>query len=327
MEVAKRVKRAYQKFPLMIAAAHWPKKVKVVEVSPRDGLQNEKQVVPTDTKVQLIDRLSNAGLQVVEATSFVSPKWVPQMADAPDVMKRITRLSSVSYPVLTPNLKGLESAIQAGAQEVSVFGAASESFTKKNINCTIDESLKRFEEVVKAALAANLKVRGYVSCVMGCPYEGEVDPLRVKEVARRLYDMGCYEISLGDTIGIGTMDKTVKMFDTVDVPVEKLAAHFHNTYDRAIENLVVALAKGVSVIDSSVAGIGGCPYAKGASGNVATEDVLYMLDLLGIEHGVDFKNLIDVGSYISKEISKDNLARVVLEDLDKTRERRKQLQL
>lgn len=326
MEVLKKVQKAYKKFPDLMAKANFPKHVKIVEVSPRDGLQNEKEIVPTATKINLINKLSATGLRVVEATSFVSPKWVPQMADATDVLEGIDRLDSVSYPVLTPNLKGLEAAMKAGATEVSVFGAASESFTKKNINCTIEESLDRFEQVVKVALESGLKVRGYVSCVMGCPYEGDIDPQAVNNVARRLFDMGCYEISLGDTIGIGTMEKTMAMLDAVDVPTEALAAHFHNTYDRAIENLVIALARGISVVDSSVAGIGGCPYAKGASGNVATEDVLYMLDLLNIEHGVDFKSLIDVGDYISGEISKDNLAKVLVEDIDKVTDRRKEIE-
>ena len=285
----------------------------------------KKQIVPTETKVQLIDKLAQTGLSVVEATSFVSPKWVPQMADAADVLKKINKIKGVSYPVLTPNMKGLESALKAGATEVSVFGAASESFTKKNINWTIEESLDRFEEVVKAALSSNLKVRGYVSCVMGCPYEGNIGPQKVKFVARRLFDMGWYEISLGDTIGVGTMEQTIQMFDAVDVPKDKLAAHFHNTYDRAIENLVVALAKGISVVDSSVAGIGGWPYAKGASGNVSTEDVLYLLELLEIKHDVNFKELINVGSYISKEISKENLSRVNIDDLLLIEERRKEL--
>jgi len=248
------------------------------------------------------------------------------MGDATKVMEGISRVDGVSYPVLTPNLKGLEAAMKAGAQEVSVFGAASESFTKKNINCTIDESLHRFEQVVTVALEAGLQVRGYVSCVMGCPYEGDVDPQKVAEVTRKLFDMGCYEISLGDTIGVGTMEKTAAMLEAIDVPVENLAAHFHNTYDRAIENLTVALAKGVTVVDSSVAGIGGCPYAKGASGNVATEDVLYMLDLLTIEHGIDFKSIIEVGEYISDEIHKDNLSKVVADDLDKIGQRRSGLQ-
>ncbi|CAI2375452.1 unnamed protein product [Moneuplotes crassus] len=322
MEVVKQVKRAYQKFPEILASAQFPKKVKIVEVSPRDGLQNEKGIVPTETKIDLINKLSQTGLRVVEATSFVSPKWVPQMGDAADVMTGITREEGVSYPVLTPNLRGLEGAMKAGALEVSVFGAASESFTKKNINCTIEESLDRFEDVMKLALESDLKVRGYVSCVMGCPYEGDIDPQTVAEVSRRLFDMGCYEISLGDTIGIGTMDKTIAMLEAVDVPVENLAAHFHNTYNRAIENLVIALAKGVSVIDSSVAGIGGCPYAKGASGNVATEDVLYMLELLGIEHDVDFPKLMEVGDFISTAIEKDNLSKVKLEDLELIEERR-----
>ena len=325
MEVLRKVKNAYKKFPEILAAANFPKKVKIVEVSPRDGLQNEKEIVPTKTKIELINRLSDTGLQVVEATSFVSPKWVPQMADAKDVMEGITKKPGVIYPVLTPNLKGLEAAMEAGAMDVSVFGAASEGFTKKNINCTIEESLEKFQMVVKVATTAGLTVRGYVSCVMGCPYEGEIDPQIVRLVSRAMFDMGCNEISLGDTIGIGTMEKTLALLEAVDVPVQSVAAHFHNTYDRAIENLVIALAKGVAVIDSSVAGIGGCPYAKGASGNVATEDVVYMLELLGIEHGVDFKALIDVGNYISGEIKKDNQSKVAVEDLDLIEERRKEL--
>jgi len=247
------------------------------------------------------------------------------MGDATEVMKGITRFENVSYPVLTPNLRGLESALAVEAKEVSVFGAASEEFTKKNINCSIEESLDRFEKVMEVALDSGLKVRGYVSCVMGCPYQGEVDPQIVADVSRRLFDMGCYEISLGDTIGIGTMDQTITMLDAIDIPTERIAAHFHNTYNRAIENLVIALSKGVSVIDSSVAGIGGCPYAKGASGNISTEDVIYMLELLGIEHDVDFKNLIEVGDYISEEINKDNRSKVILEDLELIEERRNEL--
>jgi isopropylmalate/homocitrate/citramalate synthase len=221
------------------------------------------------------------------------------MEDNSEVFKAITQIEGVSYPVLTPNMKGLEGALEVGAKVIAVFAAASESFTKKNINCTIDESLERFQPVLETALERGLKVRGYVSCVMGCPYEGEISPDVVNKVANALFDMGCYEISLGDTIGIGTMNQTDLLFDTVTLPREVLAAHFHNTYDRAIENLVIALYHGITVMDSSVAGIGGCPYAKGASGNVATEDVIYLLDLLGIEHGVDLSKLIKVGDFIS----------------------------
>lgn len=298
MQISKSVIRAVNQYPLL---ASMPQKVKIVEVSPRDGLQNEKSVVPTETKVELINRLSNTGLQTVEVTSFVSPKWVPQMGDNAEVFTKIDKLEGVNYPVLTPNVKGLEGAMKVGVKEIAVFAAASESFTKKNINCTISESLERFEPVVKTALENDIKVRGYVSCVMGCPYEGEISPDKVVEVAKALFDMGCYEISLGDTIGIGTMEKTQAMCDAVlkEIDAQYLAAHFHNTYNRAIENLVVALGNGISVVDTSVAGIGGCPYAKGASGNVATEDVIYMLELLGIEHGVDIPKLVDAGDYIS----------------------------
>ncbi len=283
-----------------------PKYVKIVEVGPRDGLQNEKSPVPTDTKVELINRLADAGLPVVEATSFVSPKWVPQMADASDVMQRITRKPNVSYPVLTPNLKGFETAIAVGAQEVAIFGAASESFSQRNINCSIAESLERFAPVMDAAKAANVRVRGYVSCVLGCPYEGEISIDAVTHVADTLFQMGCYEISLGDTIGVGTPTKAQRLIDAVSrrVPVEKLAAHFHDTYGQALANLHAVVSQGISVVDSSVAGLGGCPYAAGASGNVATEDVVYMLHGMGIQTGIDLDKLIDTGAFISSVLGR-----------------------
>ena len=292
-----------------------PKRVKIVEVGPRDGLQNEKTMVSTDIKVELIHRLCDAGLSVIEATAFVSPKWVPQMADASDVMARISRKPGVTYPVLAPNLKGLEAAIEVGATEVAVFGAASESFSQKNINCSIAASLDRFRPVVAAANDANIAVRGYVSCVLGCPYEGEISPQKVADVAKALFDMGAYEISLGDTIGTGTPGKAQAMIDAVanHVAIEKLAAHFHDTYGQALANLLAVLQMGIATIDSSVAGLGGCPYAKGASGNVATEDVVYMLNGLGIDTGIDLEKLAETGSWITGKIgrqsgSKANLA-------------------
>ncbi|KAM9786558.1 hydroxymethylglutaryl-CoA lyase, mitochondrial [Syngnathus typhle] len=289
-----------------------PDKVKIVEVGPRDGLQNEKTIVPTETKIHLIDMLSESGLSVVEATSFVSPKWVPQMADQVEVMKGICRKPGVSYPVLTPNLKGFQAAVKAGASEVAIFGAASEMFSKKNINCSVDESLRRFDEVVKAAKEAGVPVRGYVSCVLGCPYEGKVPPEKVARVAKRLYSMGCYEISLGDTIGVGTPGSMREMLAAVsrDVPVKALAVHCHDTYGQALANILVALQMGVSVVDSSVSGLGGCPYAHGASGNVATEDVVYMLHGLGIQTGVDLAKLMDAGAFICRSLNKKTSSKV-----------------
>jgi hydroxymethylglutaryl-CoA lyase len=280
---------------------HFPRYVKMVEVGPRDGLQNEATFVPTAIKIELINRLSDTGLSVIEVTSFVSPKWVPQMADNDEVMTGITRKPGVSYPVLTPNLKGFEDALAADAEEVAVFAAASESFSQKNINCSIAQSLKRFEPVMEAAKQHGIRVRGYVSCALGCPYEGEIKPQAVADVADKLYVMGCYEISLGDTIGVGTPGKACTMIETVaaKVPIEKLAAHFHDTYGQALANLYAVLQLGIAVIDSSVAGLGGCPYAKGASGNVASEDVLYMLNGLGIETGVELDKLIAAGHFIA----------------------------
>jgi hydroxymethylglutaryl-CoA lyase len=289
-----------------------PDRVKIVEVGPRDGLQNEPGSVPTATKVTLIDRLAATGLRVVEATAFVSPKWVPQMADAAAVMAAITRRPGVSYPVLVPNLRGFQRAQAAGAEEISVFGAASETFSQKNINCSVAESLARFQPVVEAAAGAGIRVRGYVSCVLGCPYEGDVPVEAVARVARALHEMGCYEISLGDTIGVGTPRKAQAMVDAVaeHVPRERLAAHFHDTYGQALANLLAVMQRGVSVVDSAVAGLGGCPYAKGATGNVATEDVLYMLDGLGIETGVDLDALVEVALYISKALGQGPTSKV-----------------
>ena len=292
-----------------------PKSVRIVEVGPRDGLQNEPgDIIPTAVKVELINRLVDAGLSYVESASFVSPKWVPQMGDATDVMQTVERKTGVTYAALTPNLKGLEGAIAAGADEVAVFGASSESFTQKNINCSIKESLERFVPVIERAREANIRVRGYVSTVMGCPYEGDIAPAQVASVCRDLYDMGCYEISLGDTIGVGTPIKAKTMLEAVaaEIPVEKLAAHFHDTYGQALANLYAVIEEGVAVVDTSVAGLGGCPYAKGASGNVATEDVLYMLNGLGIQTGVDLNKLVQTSHWITTQLGRSNGSKVAL---------------
>jgi isopropylmalate/homocitrate/citramalate synthase len=289
-----------------------PQRVRLVEVGPRDGLQNEKAIVPTDVKVGLIDRLSDAGLPAIEATSFVSPKWVPQMADNADVMARIRRKPGVRYPVLTPNLKGLEGALAAGCDEVAVFVAASESFSRKNINCSIAESLERARPIVDAARLRNVRVRGYVSCVLGCPYEGDIAPEQVRAVAAALDAMGCYEVSLGDTIGTGTAGRTRALIAMVAaaVPVERLAGHFHDTYGQALANVYAALESGIATFDSSVSGLGGCPYARGATGNVATEDVLYLLEGLGIETGVDMTALRQAGHYICAFLGREPVSRV-----------------
>ena len=288
------------------------KKVRLVEVGPRDGLQNEAGEVPTAIKVELIERLADAGLPAVEATAFVSPKWVPQMADHTEVLERVRRKPGVSYPVLTPNLKGFEAARAAGATEVAVFGAASEAFSKKNINCSIAESLDRFRPIVELSLKEKIRVRGYVSCVLGCPYEGEVAPARVAEVAGALDDMGCYEISLGDTIGVGTPGKAKAMIEACArrVPLERLAGHYHDTYGQALANIYASLEAGVTTFDASVAGLGGCPYAAGASGNVATEDVVYMLHGLGIETGVDLRRLVGIGRWICGVLGREPASKV-----------------
>ncbi len=289
-----------------------PSKVRIVEVGPRDGLQNEKQPVPAAVKIELVNRLADCGLTAIEATAFVSPKWVPQMADAAEVMAGIERRPGVSYPVLVPNEKGLESAIAVQAAEVAVFAAASEAFSQKNINCTIKESLERFNPVMSKAREAGIKVRGYVSCVLGCPYQGEVAPAAVADVAWALFEMGCYEVSLGDTIGTGTPGKTQAMIESVArrVPIKKLAGHYHDTYGMAIANIHASLQMGVNVFDAAVGGLGGCPYAKGASGNVATEDVVWLLKGLGIDCGVDLDRLVDTAAWISTQLGRTPASKV-----------------
>jgi hydroxymethylglutaryl-CoA lyase len=283
-----------------------PQHVKIVEVGPRDGLQNEMISISARDKIQLIEKLAEAGVSYIESGSFVSPKWVPQMATSTEVFEKIDRKKEVTYAALTPNMKGFEAALAANADEVAIFGAASESFSQKNINCSIDESLERFVPIMAAAKQANIKVRGYVSCTVGCPYEGDINAEQVAIVAKKLYAMGCYEISLGDTVGVGNPASVTKMIQAVSarVPLEKLAVHFHDTYGQALTNIYAALQLGVSVVDSAVAGLGGCPYAKGASGNVATEDVLYMLNGLNITTGIDFEKLLKAGWFISDRLSK-----------------------
>jgi hydroxymethylglutaryl-CoA lyase len=285
-----------------------PDRVKMVEVGPRDGLQNEAQIVPLAVKVELINRLSATGLKVIEAGSFVSPKWVPQMADTAAVLSRIHRRPGVRYPVLVPNMKGLEAALVAGADEIAVFGAASETFSRRNINCSIDESLERFRPVVAEARSRAVHVRGYISCVVDCPYEGPIAPAAVARVAKALYVMGCEELSLGDTIGTGTPRRIQAMVETVaaDIPITILAVHCHDTYGQALANILAALQTGVAIVDSAVAGLGGCPYAAGASGNVASEDVLYMLNGLEIETGVDLKSLVETGAFIAAALGRSS---------------------
>jgi hydroxymethylglutaryl-CoA lyase len=289
-----------------------PNRVRIVEVGPRDGLQNEVQNVPAAVKIELIDRLTDAGLPVIEATAFVSPKWVPQMADNAEVMAGIRRKPGVDYPVLVPNRKGLDAAIAAGCDEVVVFGAATESFSRRNTNCSIDEGLARFSEVCAEAIARGLRVRGDISVCLGCPYEGEVQPAQVTRVARELFAMGCYEITIADTIGAGTPGKTRAVIEDIarHIPVAKLAGHFHDTYGQALANTLAALECGVATFDSSVAGLGGCPYAKGATGNVATEDLLYMLDGMGIHTGIDMQKLVAAGSFICNALGRPTQSRV-----------------
>ncbi len=291
-----------------------PSHVTMVEVGPRDGLQNEQQAATIETRITLIKMLAQAGLTRIEAGSFVSPKWVPQMADTDKVLAALPASAKVRYAVLTPNMRGFEAALAAGAEEVAIFAAASESFSRKNINCSIEESFQRFQPIVAAAKQKGIAVRGYVSCVLGCPYEGEVDPVAVTTVAKRLLDMGVYEISLGDTTGVGTPAKAQAMIEAVSqaVPVEKLAAHFHDTYGQALANIYSVMEKGVAILDSSVAGLGGCPYAKGAAGNVASEDVLYMLDGLGLNSGVDLAKLVAAGTFICKELGRQSQSKVAL---------------
>jgi hydroxymethylglutaryl-CoA lyase len=289
-----------------------PTKVRIVEVGPRDGLQNEKQAIPTSAKIQLIENLVAAGLTYIEAGSFVNPKWVPQMADSGAVFAGIERKPGITYAALTPNLQGYERAIAVNANEVAIFAAASEAFSQKNINCSISESIQRFEKLVSVAKAQKIPVRGYISCVAGCPYSGAVDATTVADIAKELLAMGCYEISLGDTIGVGTAGQIKHLVETLarDIPIEKIAAHMHDTYGQALTNIYAALEMGVSVVDSSIAGLGGCPYAAGATGNIATEDVVYLLNGLGIEHGVNLEKLVYAGNTISAALNKTTNSKV-----------------
>ncbi len=289
-----------------------PPSVRIVEVGPRDGLQNEKQTVPTAVKIDFIQRLAESGLKTIEATAFVAPRWVPQMADHEEVLRALPHGRGITYPVLVPNMRGFEAAVAAGATEIAVFAAASETFSQRNINCTIAASLERFAPVFAAARTAHIRVRGYVSCALGCPYEGEVPPAKVAEVASALFESGCYEISLGDTIGVGTPNRTNDLIATVSarVPTEKLAGHFHDTYGQALANIYAALLAGVRVFDASVSGLGGCPYAPGAAGNIATEDLLYMLNGMGIETGVDLDRLISAGAFICGQLARPPRSRV-----------------
>ncbi|ESO83136.1 hypothetical protein LOTGIDRAFT_222853 [Lottia gigantea] len=309
INITNKIRKVYQQQVrqlTQVSIAGLPSFVKIVEVGPRDGLQNEKDIVPSKIKVELINKLSESGLPVIEVTSFVSPKWVPQMGDHKEVLAEIQRKPNVVYSALTPNLKGFKSAVESNVSEVAIFGAASESFSKKNINCSIDESIERFRVVTEAAKDRNIPVRGYVSCVMGCPYEGDVQPQKVAEVAKKLYELGCYEISLGDTIGVGTPGLVRELISTVSkqVPVDRLAIHCHDTYGQALANIFAALQMGVSVVDSSVSGLGGCPYAKGASGNVSTEDVVYLMNGLSIKTGVNLPKLIEAGHFISSYLGR-----------------------
>lgn len=291
---------------------HLPNQVRMVEVGPRDGLQNEAEMVPASTKIALIEQLADAGLSVVEAGSFVSPKWIPQMADTAAVLAGLTKKPGVAYPVLVPNMKGFEAALAAGVEEIAIFGAASESFSRRNINCSIAESLERFAPVAEAAKQHELRLRGYISCVVDCPYEGPIAPDAVAGVAAKLLALGCYEVSLGDTIGTGTPARIQAMIEAVSqaVPIERLGVHFHDTYGQALANILASLEKGIAIVDSSVAGLGGCPYAPGASGNVASEDVLYMLTGLGIRTGVDLGKLAAAGRLISAVLRRQPASKV-----------------
>ena len=296
-----------------------PNQVRIVEVGARDGLQNEPQPVPTDVKIEFINKLSETGLKVIEATSFVSKKWIPQLQDAEEVFLGINKLENIEYPVLVPNIQGMERALACNVYHISVFAAASESFAKKNTNCTIKESLDRISKVIESAKEKNIKVRGYISCVLGCPYEGEINPEKVLVVAKELYNMGCYEVSLGDTIGVGTPLKSSHLIETIakEIPIKSIAMHFHDTYGQALANIYASLALGISTIDSSIAGLGGCPYAPGASGNVATEDVCYMLEGMNIETGVDFDKLLDVSSFVTQILGHPSRSKVAIAKLAK----------
>jgi hydroxymethylglutaryl-CoA lyase len=289
-----------------------PDKVKIVEVGPRDGLQNEKETISADVKIELVDRLTDAGFANIEAASFVSPKWVPQMATSAEVMEKIRRKPGVIYSVLTPNMKGFEAALAAKADEVVIFGAASEAFSQKNINCSIAESIERFRDVAQAAKQHNIRLRGSISCSFGCPYQGEVPADSVADVVRRMRDLGCDEIDIADTIGVGTPKKVQAVLQRAisEFPIERLSGHFHDTYGQALANIYASLEVGISIFHSSVAGLGGCPYAKGATGNVATEDVLYLMNGLGIETGIDLDAVVDAGQFISQHLGRKPVSRV-----------------
>lgn len=296
---------------------NFPRRVKMVEVGPRDGLQNEAQIIPTAIKIDFINHLSETGLSVIETTSFVSPQWVPQLADHSEVFRGINKKDEVSYPVLVPNLTGLQNALAVGVREIAVFTTPSQQFCQHNINCSVEESLDRIAKVIAIAKEKQLRVRGYLSCTLGCPYEGRIPPEQVAALAAQLFNLGCYEISLGDTIGVGTPQQAVQMLQAVgkNVPRENLAVHFHDTYGQALANIYAALEQGIAVLDSSVAGLGGCPYAKGASGNVASEDVLYMLNGLNIETGVDLRKLIAAGRFICQQLGKKPQSKVNLANM------------
>ncbi|XP_012288888.1 hydroxymethylglutaryl-CoA lyase, mitochondrial [Orussus abietinus] len=301
----------------------WSNDIRVVEVGPRDGLQHESKVLDTSIKIKFIDMLSETGLRTIEVTSFVSPKWIPQMADNAEVFKKIKKNPSINYPVLVPNLKGLESALQVGVQEIAVFGAASEAFTRRNINCSIGESIDRFSEVISKAKKHNLKIRGYISCIAGCPYEGDVKPSVVANLSSALLDLGCYEISLGDTIGIGTPKKIELVLNELkhisSGDMSRFAVHCHNTYGQALGNVYASLNYGIRVFDSAVAGLGGCPYAAGASGNLPTEDLLFFLEGQGLNTGINLNNVINIGDYICKELGRENQSKAGVAILAKER--------
>ena len=296
----------------MTVPSRLPQTARIVEVGPRDGLQNEAKPVSTDIKLELIERLVQAGTRVIEAGSFVSPKWVPQMADSAEVLRRLPRRDGVVYTALVPNMKGFEAALAAGCEEIAIFGAASETFSQKNINCSIRESLERFLPVIEAATTQRIRVRGYVSCVAGCPYEGAVAPAKVAEVARWLHEHGCYEVSLGDTIGAGTPRTVQAMLEACAqvVPIAQLAGHYHDTYGMAATNIYASLELGMATFDAAIAGLGGCPYSPGASGNVATEDVAYLLDGLGIETGLQLDRLVDASQWISAQLGRTPASKV-----------------
>ncbi|OAD59883.1 Hydroxymethylglutaryl-CoA lyase, mitochondrial [Eufriesea mexicana] len=294
--------------------------VKIVEVGPRDGLQNEKNIVPTEVKVKFINKLSESGLKTIEVTSFVSPKWIPQLADNSQVFKKINKVSDISYPVLVPNIKGLENALQVGVKEIAIFGAASETFSQKNTNCSISDGMKKAKAVIKEALKNNIKVRGYISCIIGCPYEGKIKPTVVANLAAFMLECGCYEISLGDTIGVGSPNKiknVLSELNHVSNDTSKFAIHCHDTYGQALVNIYASLEYGIRTFDSSVAGLGGCPYAVGASGNVATEDLLYFLHEQGLETGVDLNKIIKIGDFISSQLQRRNQSKTGIAILTK----------